>query len=159
MNNRILLLRCCVCVFLAFVTNDLSAQCSRGGGSRGGGPPSGSSESLAMSGNPSLVAAMSNSRQSYVNDQAIAMRNQILQYQRQLIAMRHEQSRRQYQADSERQQELLAMRRARADEKRARRAERLAANVARRNAARGLQTDSNSGSALVSFVAPNPFDR
>ena len=126
-------------------TADLaSAQCSRGGNSRGG-KPSGSSGGLSMMIPSSFASARpSVAQQRYAIEQMLAMRNQI--------------ARQQLQGRYEQQQDLLAMRRARADQKRARRAERIAAMIASRNADSDSPARSGAAAALVALAPPNPFE-
>ena len=158
------ILRRCALALLAgltlfFFSDPSSAQCS--GGNRGGGvmPMStGSGSPLNMTSSLANTLARQQALE-YQRQQSLAMRQLYQRQQQQLMAMRMEQLRQLAQQRYDQQQGILAGRLARAEAKRAQRAERIAVRLEARDSG---QSNASSGTMLASSeslpnVEENPF--
>ena len=144
-------------ILLTWNANNAIAQCSRGGSSRSTVSPGLQSVSPSSFASQATVSPQF----SYGNSSILTVGNQAYQAQQQMIALGQLYSRQQAQLRYNRDQELLATRRQRADANREKRAERIAANIARRDAREGAGDNDRSGSMLARTTALNeasPFE-
>lgn len=143
---------------------ELHAQCSRGGGG-----PTGSARGLAMASTGPSMTLTSAGQSAFSNPSLLAMQRQNFQLQQERLEMRQRMIRQSALAASQQQQDLLAMRRARADQKRARRAARIARAMEQRAAEQETTADGGRSlfadqptpveveSRLASATKPSPF--
>jgi hypothetical protein len=145
--------------FLALFASPSFAQCS-GGGRAGAGMTmtTGSVTPMTFNSGPANSLAAQQAF-AYQLLQRLPMQQQMYQQQQQLLATRAQQMRMMRQQWYDQQQEILADRLARADAKRAERADRIAARMANQHSE---QTGDSSGTVLAtSTLTPsteeNPF--